>query len=81
MHFGAKNVTKIFDDITSERKLQLDKWGEQRHDDEFWHLILSEEVGEVAKAILEEGAVELRKELVSVAAVAVAWVELLDSIT
>lgn len=39
--------------IMEERARQDQKWGEQNHGDERWHLILGEEVGEVAKAILE----------------------------
>ncbi len=48
--------------------------------------VLCEEVGEVARALLErhgavndQHGVDLRKELVQVAAVACAWIELLDS--
>lgn len=37
--------------------------------------VLAEEFGEVARAILEEGPEELRKELVQLAAVATAWAE------
>jgi NTP pyrophosphatase (non-canonical NTP hydrolase) len=37
--------------------------------------ILMEEVGEVARAVLENDNTQLRKELVEVAAVAVAWLE------
>lgn len=47
--------------------------------------VLTEEVGEVARAVLEHmelvndlGDTDLRKELVQVAAVAVAWIEALD---
>jgi|SRR6185503_19744704 len=48
-------------------------------------LVLGEEVGEVANAVLETGSgeqgvtdAELRAELVQVAAVAIAWVEAID---
>jgi hypothetical protein len=48
------------------------------------YLVLGEEVGEVANAVLEAGfgAIgddELRAELIQVAAVAVAWVEAIDA--
>jgi NTP pyrophosphatase (non-canonical NTP hydrolase) len=50
------------------------------------YAVLSEEVGEVARALLEasdlsnhKNYVELRKELIQVAAVAVAWIESLTS--
>lgn len=38
-------------------------------------MVLSEETGEVCRAVLEQGRDELRTELVQVAAVAVAWLE------
>jgi hypothetical protein len=37
--------------------------------------VLSEEVGEVARAVLERDSVAIEKELTQVAAVAVAWLE------
>jgi hypothetical protein len=40
--------------------------------------VLVEEVGEVARAVLEGDTASLRAELVQVAAVAVAWIEALD---
>ena len=52
--------------------------------DSDWHLILSEEVGEVAQAILEgtrlemEDLIKIEGEIVQVAAVAVAWLEDLE---
>jgi NTP pyrophosphatase (non-canonical NTP hydrolase) len=39
--------------------------------------VLAEECGEVAKAVLEEDQLGLRRELAQVAAVAVAWLEAL----
>jgi hypothetical protein len=40
--------------IATERKAQDDKWGDQsRHSLLRWYTILAEEVGEVAKAVLE----------------------------
>jgi NTP pyrophosphatase (non-canonical NTP hydrolase) len=63
-----------------ERVSQDSKWGtlEKRRDEmshEFWHVILSEEVGESAEAILEADESQLMRELVQVAAVAVAHLE------
>ena len=40
--------------------------------------VLTEEVGEVARAVLEVDLEHLRRELVQVAAVAVAWLEGMD---
>jgi NTP pyrophosphatase (non-canonical NTP hydrolase) len=64
----AETVMAIFREI--ER--QNTKWGDQSHHlPELWYAILGEEVGEVAKAILEKKPDELVKELVEVAAVSV----------
>jgi len=59
--------------ILAERRRQDEKWGEQNHDDLRWLAILTEEVGELAKCIVEgKGGVA---ELVHVAAVSAAWIE------
>ena len=62
--------------IDSERRVQDLKWGSQRElDDKTWLAVLVEEVGEVARAILERDPDNLHEELVQIAAVAVAWLE------
>lgn len=61
-------------DVLRERTRQDEKWGEQNHDDLYWLGILMEEVGELAQGIIE-GSPNYRKELVQIAAVAVAWAE------
>lgn len=70
--------------LMDERNRQDRKWGDQSgHRDEHWLAILTEEVGEVAKAMLgadgngdiSEADDEVTKELVQVAAVAIAWLE------
>jgi NTP pyrophosphatase (non-canonical NTP hydrolase) len=43
-----------------------------------WLAVLTEELGEVANALIEHGPVHLREELVQVAAVACAWIAALD---
>lgn len=68
----------IFEEVFTERMRQEGKWGEQNHGSPLYLTILTEEVGEVAKAILEHRRDEVRAELVQVAAVAVAFVECLD---
>ncbi len=63
-------------DVENEMQRQDDKWGPQDHPDIVWLAVLTEEVGEVAKEILERrsgGGFDLRKELVQVAAVSVQW--------
>lgn len=64
--------------VSKERERQLDKWGQQSHDAPIWFAILSEEVGEVAKAILENNADECMDELVQIVAVIETWVESLE---
>ena len=64
--------------VCLERVRQDDKWGEQVHGPDKWQTILAEEVGEVAKASLERKWEEYRKELIQVAAVAIAAIECLD---
>jgi NTP pyrophosphatase (non-canonical NTP hydrolase) len=71
--------------VWQERKRQDEKWGEQNHSPEWYYLILAEEVGEVAQAILqtrfggEHGGIDkIAKEVLHVAAVAVAMLECLD---
>lgn len=81
---GHYNIPlEILDLLTKERYRQNKKWGEQNHPDEFWLAILSEEVGEVAEALLHnkfggKAAGTLRNELVQVTAVAVQWLECLE---
>lgn len=65
-------------EVAGERVRQEQIWGEQNHGASRYYLILAEEVGEVAKAILEHKVKEYRAELVQVAAVAVAMIECLD---
>jgi len=61
--------------IADERDRQDTKWGEQNHSDERWLAILTEEVGEASRDILEDKPDSLEVELQQVAAVAVAWLE------
>ena len=69
-------INKIFDRIAKERQRQDEKWGKlpRNHDNYKWNAILSEEVGEVAKEVLERNDKLLKEELIQVAAVAVAWI-------
>lgn len=82
----------VYQALDQERARQDAKWGAQRSlTPLLWLAVLSEEAGEVARAVLdlgrrrdipspllspdEEGVQHLREELVQVAAVAVAWLE------
>ena len=78
---------KVIKEVFGERERQDQKWGEQNHHPMEWLAILGEEVGEANKAALEAhfsghsryGVFDdYRKELIQVAAVAVAAVESLD---
>lgn len=65
--------------IGDERAKQDEKWGVRDQSDEKWLPILMEELGEVARCMLEGNThSHLRDELVQVAAVAVAWLECKD---
>ncbi len=76
----------IFDAISTERERQQALW-DHPHDwgigdcsnpelpDTLKMVILAEEGGEVARAVLERDTNQLQEELVQVAAVAVAWLE------
>ena len=75
-------------DVRAERARQDELWGADRDlHPAIWHLILSEEAGEVANATQEMLATpgarthqlrHLRTELTHVAAVAIAWIEAID---
>lgn len=76
----------IITEILAERKRQGEKWN-KRHAWGFGDCshetvptivksaVLAEECGEVAQAVLEKDPEQLKKELIQVAAVAVAWLE------
>lgn len=72
----------IFTDISIERSRQKAKHPGETCADlipmEWKYLILSEEVGEIAKSLNDGDYKNLREELIQVAAVCVAWVESID---
>ena len=82
------NRTDIYAAIDEERERQFAMWG-GAHDwghgdcsspavaDIVKTAVLSEECGEVARAVLDTDIDQLRTELIQVAAVAVAWLEAL----
>lgn len=78
---GFRQLTAL-GDVLDERTRQDVKWGEQNHDPAWYLTILMEEIGEVAKEMLNakfsgDGS-KMRNELVQVAAVALAMVECHD---
>lgn len=72
----------VLEEVAEERARQDREWGIQYHELAVWALILTEEVGEVCKAILEarsgRALDDVRMELVQVAAVAASMVEAID---
>ncbi len=89
-HAESNLMLTILQDVVEERLRQIDKWGgatgdgveNPRQSDYVRLRVLAEEFGEVAEAMGRpedgNGKGDLRKELVQVAAVAVAWIEGLD---
>lgn len=73
-------TNEVLSEVVNERINQDNKWGEQNHLPPFWLAILGEEFGEVCKAVFEHNyhSGGYRKELIHVAAVAVAMVECFD---
>jgi NTP pyrophosphatase (non-canonical NTP hydrolase) len=78
----------VFDAITDERRRQVEKFGDQSgNPDERWLTILTEEVGEIAEAVLDydsarlnapaafAAGLHLKEEITQAAAVLVAWLE------
>lgn len=67
---------QVYNLIDTERDRQDKKWGiGRRLPATLWMNILTEEVGETAETVLKSLPEENQKELVQVAAVAVAWLE------
>jgi NTP pyrophosphatase (non-canonical NTP hydrolase) len=77
-HVPPDVMRRVIIDVVLERESQDRKWGVQNHGPAMWGAILAEEVGEAAKAFLEDDIDGYRAELVQVAAVAVAAVECYD---
>ena len=72
-------INNILNEVFEERQSQYKKCGEQNYSLYKWITILGEEVGEACKAALESFHGNYRKELIQVAAVAVAMIESYDS--
>lgn len=72
----------VYAEVWGERQRQNIKWGGDNivnRTTEAGFRVLGEETGEVAKAINERDRAQCRRELVQVAAVAVAMIEALDA--
>lgn len=74
------NTILITHDVVAEIVRQNEKWGGQRElPSTLWATILMEEVGEVAKAILEKDNTNAREELVQCAALCYQVIEAIDT--
>ena len=84
-------MNNIIEEVRQERFKQDEKWGEQNHYPVGWNAILGEEIGEVAKEVVEftfydknskqsehQTLKNMRVELIQSAAVVIAMIESLD---
>jgi NTP pyrophosphatase (non-canonical NTP hydrolase) len=71
----------VIKEVLEERRRQDGRWGEQNHSPLVWLAILSEEAGEAAKAVLERKWEDYRKEMIQVAAVAIAAAQAFDRLS
>ena len=81
----SDETARAFALVAHERESQNMKWGVQSMHAPMWLAVLTEEVGELAQAIVEKecgrysgGLDQIKKELTQVAAVAVQWLEALE---
>ena len=67
---------KVLEAVLAERERQDKKWGDQTDNtDEHWTVILTEELGEVAREVFEGRSAGMFEEIIQCAAVAFAWAE------
>ena len=74
----ASEVTRatVLQAVLAERERQDSKWGDQtQNTDEHWTVILTEELGEVAREVYEKRSAGMFEEIVQCAAVCMAWGE------
>lgn len=76
-HAPVADTQAVLALIAQERQRQDAKWGTVRHlESSFWLTILQEELGEVARGLLENhDSEQVTHELVQCAAVIAAWIE------
>ena len=59
--------------VKKERERQEEIYGDRQHWESEWFILLSEEVGEVAKAIVQGNIPQMRTELIQCAALIESW--------
>lgn len=75
-----QSVANIIQAIKIEVARQETIWGVQNHSPDYWVGILTEEVGEVARAVIERDSVEkICEELIQTAAVCVSFAEFMKT--
>ncbi len=76
-HMASRVSGRVMDAVRAERARQDGLWGPNPRDlgPGVWFPVLTEEIGEVAKALNEGMWAEMLVELVEVAATAQAWIE------
>ena len=71
-------TSAILDSLRAEMERQEEIHGSDSHQPLYWHAILGEEMGEVARALVEYNLAACRQELIQVAASAIAFALTLD---
>ena len=74
----GKELTRavVLEQVLAERELQDLKWGDQTsNSDDHWTVILTEELGEVAREVYEKNESDMYEEIIQCAAVCFAWAE------
>ena len=68
--------SNVLEQVLAERERQDSKWGEQTYNsDSHWTVILTEEIGEVAREVYEKNEQDMYTEIIQCAAVCFAWAE------
>ena len=75
-HGGELTRAKVLEQVLAARELQELKWGDQTfNSDDHWTVILTEELGEVAREVYEKNELDMYEEIIQCAAVCFAWAE------
>ena len=70
------NRAVVLEYVLAERERQDGMYGDQsQHTDEWWNVIATEEMGEVARAIWEKDSEHMFHEIIQTCAVYFAWAE------